>query len=146
MSPARRALSLGLATALAAPLALAVAAPPADGATRQARPLVSTFVSGEFGRVLSTPGKQALYYWNRERDGRVRCTGSCAVAWPPVIVPRGVAVPRRVAGIKGTFGVARRPDGRRQVTHNGRPVYAYANEGPRQVLCNDVDGWFVVRV
>jgi hypothetical protein len=25
-------------------------------------------------------------------------------------------------------------------------VYTYVHEGPRQVLCNNVDGWFVVRV
>jgi predicted lipoprotein with Yx(FWY)xxD motif len=55
-------------------------------------------------------------------------------------------VPKRVAGISGTFGVVRRPDGRRQVTHNGLAVYTYAHEGPRQVLCNNVDGWFVVRL
>jgi predicted lipoprotein with Yx(FWY)xxD motif len=56
------------------------------------------------------------------------------------------SVPKRVAGISGTFGVVRRPDGRRQVTHNGLAVYTYAHEGPRQVLCNNVDGWFVVRL
>jgi predicted lipoprotein with Yx(FWY)xxD motif len=55
-------------------------------------------------------------------------------------------VPKRVAGISGTFGLVRRPDGRLQVTHNGLPVYTYAHEGPRQVLCNNVDGWFVVRL
>jgi hypothetical protein len=55
-------------------------------------------------------------------------------------------VPKRVAGIKGTFGTIRRPDGKRQVTFNRLPVYTYAHEGPTQVLCNNVDGWFVVRL
>jgi hypothetical protein len=32
------------------------------------------------------------------------------------------------------------------VTHNRLPIYTYAHERPNQVLCNDVDGWFVVRV
>jgi hypothetical protein len=40
----------------------------------------------------------------------------------------------------------RRPDGKLQVTHNRLPIYTYAHEGPNQVLCNNVDGWFVVRV
>jgi predicted lipoprotein with Yx(FWY)xxD motif len=40
----------------------------------------------------------------------------------------------------------RRPDGRWQVTHRGLPVYSYAHEEPEQVLCDDVDGWFVVRL
>ena len=55
------------------------------------------------------------------------------------------AVPRRVTGIRGVFGVIRRPDGRLQVTFRGLPVYTYAHERPTQVLCNDVDGWFVIR-
>ena len=38
------------------------------------------------------------------------------------------------------------PDGRWQVTHRGLPVYSYAHEAPEQVLCDDVDGWFVVRL
>jgi predicted lipoprotein with Yx(FWY)xxD motif len=54
-------------------------------------------------------------------------------------------VPRKLAGVRGVFGVIRRPDGRLQVTHNRRPIYTYVNEGPNQVLCNNVDGWFVVR-
>ena len=44
------------------------------------------------------------------------------------------------------FGVVRRPDGRLQVTYNGLAVYTYVHEGPNQVLCNNVDGWFVVRL
>jgi predicted lipoprotein with Yx(FWY)xxD motif len=55
-------------------------------------------------------------------------------------------VPRRIAGIPGRFGVIRRPDGRLQVAHRGLAVYTYAHEGPTQVLCDNVNGWFVVRL
>ena len=100
-----------------------------------------------FGPILATRGRKALYYWNIEkRDYRVHCTGACARAWPPLVVRSRSAVPRRIAGIKGVFGVIRRPDGRLQVTHNRLPIYTYAHERPNQVLCNNVDGWFVVRV
>ena len=101
-----------------------------------------------FGEILSTRGRQALYYWNveKEANGRVRCTGACAKAWPPLFVRSAASVPKRLAGIAGAFGTIRRPDGRLQVTHRGLPIYTYAHEGPNQVLCNDVDGWFVVRV
>lgn len=102
----------------------------------------------QFGAILATPKKQALYYWNVEKraGGKIKCTGHCARAWPPLIVRRRSAVPRRIAGIPGRFGVIRRPDRRLQVTHRGLPVYTYANEAPEQVLCDDVDGWFVVRL
>ena len=99
-----------------------------------------------FGPILATYAKKALYTWKVEKraGGKIRCTGACAAAWPPLLA-KG-AVPKRVAGIKGTFGTLRRPGGKRQVTFNGLAVYTYAHEGPEQVLCDDVDGWFVVRL
>ena len=136
---------LRLATAgLSAASLLAVAAPVAPGAP--ARPPVIKQKAAGFGNVLATRGHRALYFWNAERDFKVRCTGACAKAWPPLIVRTRAAVPRRVAGIRGTFGVVRRPDGKLQVTRNRRPIYTYAHEKPYQVLCDNVDGWFVVRV
>jgi predicted lipoprotein with Yx(FWY)xxD motif len=102
----------------------------------------------QFGAILATPKQQALYYWSVEKraGGKVRCTGSCARLWPPLLVKSRASVRKHVAGISGTFGVVRRPNGRLQLTHNGLPVYTYAHEGPRQVLCNNVNGWFVVRL
>src|SRR5437762_14373246 len=75
----------------------------------------------QFGAILATPKQQALYYWNVEKraGGKVRCTDSCARLWPPLVVRSRASVPKRVAGISGTFGVVRRQDGRLQVTHNG---------------------------
>jgi predicted lipoprotein with Yx(FWY)xxD motif len=107
---------------------------------------VITYRDDQFGPILATPKKQALYYWKVEKraGGKIRCTGSCARAWPPLYA-KG-AVPRKIRGIMGTFGTVRRPDGRRQVTFNGLAIYTYAHEGPKQVLCNNVNGWFVVRV
>jgi predicted lipoprotein with Yx(FWY)xxD motif len=129
---------------LVAAAALVVAsAPMAAGVT----PVIK-YKDDQFGPVLATPKKQALYYWNVEKraGGKIRCTGACARLWPPLVVKTRSAVPKRIAGIKGTFGVIKRPNGRLQVTHNGLPVYTYIHEGPEQVLCNDVDGWFVVRL
>ncbi len=119
------------------------AAAAGSGATRAP---VTTFQDPQFGTVLATKGRKALYWWNVEKKGfRVRCTGACAKAWPPLIVRSRASVPKRVKGVRGTFGVVRRPDGRLQVTWNRLPIYTYAHERARQVLCNDVDGWFVVR-
>ena len=118
----------------------------ASTTTAAASAPVIKYRDDQFGPILATPKKQALYYWNREKraGGKIRCTGSCAKAWPPLYA-KG-AVPKKIRGIAGTFGSVRRPDGRRQVTYNGLAVYTYAHEGPTQVLCNNVDGWFVVRV
>jgi predicted lipoprotein with Yx(FWY)xxD motif len=109
---------------------------------------VIKYKDDQFGAILATPKRKALYYWNVEKraGGKIRCKGACARAWPPLIVKSRSAVPRRIAGIPGVFGVVRRPDGRLQVKHRGLPVYTYAHERPEQVLCDNVDGWFVVRL
>jgi len=128
---------LALAGAFAVPSAMAVPAAP-----------VTKFKAAGFGYVLGSRTKQALYYWNVEKKagGKIRCTGNCAALWPPLLVRSTAAVPKRIAGIRGTFGVIRRANGKLQVTHNGLPVYTYVHEGPGEVRCDNVDGWFVVRV
>jgi predicted lipoprotein with Yx(FWY)xxD motif len=120
----------------------------APGAMSSAPAPVAKLKTQRFGYVLTRRDFQALYYWDVERrvGGKIRCVGSCAVAWPPLLVRSAAAVPRRVAGIKGVFGVVRRPGGKLQLTYNGLAAYTYAHEGPRQVLCDNVDGWFVVRI
>ena len=142
-----RILGRGAASGIAIALLAVVVASLAMGRNEATRAPVIKLRDARFGPILATRGHKALYYWNVEkRDFRVHCTGACARAWPPLIVRTRGAVPRRIAGIKGVFGVIRRPDGRLQVTHNRLPLYSYAHERPNQVLCDNVDGWFVVRV
>jgi predicted lipoprotein with Yx(FWY)xxD motif len=127
--------------------ALLVLVPGAMARNAGGAPVIK-YKDDRFGPILATQMKKALYYWNVEKraGGKVRCKGACARAWPPLIVRSRNAVPRRIAGIPGRSGVVRRPNGRLQVTHRGLPVYTYAHERPEQVLCNNVDGWFVVRL
>lgn len=132
--------------ALAVILAATILAPVAGARADVAAPVRKINVA-PFGNVLATPTRQALYFWNVEkRDFKVHCTGACAKAWPPLLVRTASAVPKKVTGIRGTFGTIRRPNGKLQVTWNRLPVYTYAHEGPGKVLCDNVDGWFVVRV
>ena len=145
MTATARSLSLAAAAlVLAALVAPAALSSPAASA---ARAPVIKYKDDQFGAILATRKKQALYFWNVEkRDFKVHCTGSCARAWPPLIVKSRSAVPRRIRGIRGTFGTIRRPDGRLQVTHNRLPIYTYAHERPTEVKCDNVNGWFVVRL
>jgi predicted lipoprotein with Yx(FWY)xxD motif len=101
-----------------------------------------------FGDILQSRNKLPLYYWSVEKraGGRIRCTGECARVWPPLVVRSRAAVPPTLRGVKGTFGVIKRADGRLQVTFRGLPLYAYHHDPPNTVLCDNVDGWFVVRV
>ena len=129
--------------AAATALALVASAAPAG---QMSAPLVRTIANKQLGQVLATAGRQAIYVWNREPKGKIRCTGACAKAWPPVVVKKGVLVPMHVKGIMGEFGTIRRAGGARQLTFNRRALYTYANEKPGQVLCNNVNGWFAVKV
>ncbi len=90
------------------------------------------------GLAQGASSKPAIRYVD-DRFGAILTT-------PKMIVRSKAAVPRKIAGISGTFSTIRRPDGRLQVKHNGLAVYTYANESPEQVLCDNVNGWFVVRL
>lgn len=126
----------------------ALALAPSAMTESAARPPVIKYQDDQFGPILTTRSKQPLYFWTVEKraGGKIRCKGTCAKLWPPLIVRNRASVPKRIAGIPGRFGVIRRPSGKLQVTHRGLPVYSYAHEEPEQVLCDDVDGWFVVRL
>jgi len=123
------------ATAVLVPAALAV--------SHDARPVVKWNTS-KFGAIIATKGHLALYTWKKESDKKVHCTGACAKTWPPLTVAHGTMVARHVAGVMGTFGEIMRADGRTQVTLDGRPLYTFHGDTPTKILCNGVDGWFVV--
>lgn len=132
--------------AIASLAALALTAGAAFSAGQATSPrLVRTIMDENLGEVVTTSNRQAIYVWRSERRGTIRCTGSCAKAWPPVLVKKGVTVRMHYPGIKGDFGTIRRPDGSRQLTLDRRALYTYAHEKPGQVLCNDVDNWFAVK-
>ena len=100
--------------AIAALAALAISGPAALSADQAMSPrLVRTIMDKNLGEVLTTSKRQAIYIWKSEPKGKIRCTGACAKAWPPVLVKKGVVVPTHYAGIKGDFGTIRRPDGSR---------------------------------
>ena len=134
-APVRR---LAIAASLAV-LGVAVIATPATAAAgKRASPAGKkvTVRKSAFGPMLWAPRRQALYIFQRDRRGRSRCYGACARAWPPLLT-RGR--PRGGRGVrKRLLGTVRRRGGARQVTYAGKPLYAYAHEGPGQVLCHNV--------
>jgi predicted lipoprotein with Yx(FWY)xxD motif len=92
----------------------------------------------QFGPVLFDGTNQAIYTFTRDRSGdnaRSRCFADCAEAWPPVFAK---ARPRAGRGVKRALLGTIRRGRRRQVTYRGQPLYFYAHEGKRQVLCNNI--------
>ena len=100
--------------------------------------------TNNLGKVIATPGRFGIYYWNVEKKagGKIKCTGQCAVVWPPVYV--NGTVQKHIKGVMATFGTIKRGS-KRQLTVNGLPAYTYHNDPKGVVLCDNVDGWFAVR-
>ena len=126
---------------------VAIAALPAAAAGRDggmARPAIEMKSNLPGKKVIATPGRLGIYYWDVEKKakGKVRCTGSCAKAWPPVYVTHRVAA--HVEGVMATFGTIKR-GARLQLTVNGLPAYTYHGDTAGVVGCDGVDGWHVVR-
>ena len=114
------------------------------GAAEATGPVIK-LKTASFGQILATRGHLALYTWKKEKGLKVKCTGACAKAWPPLTIPHGTMAPKHIAGVMGTFGDVMRPDGKTQVTYNGHPLYTFHADTRTKILCNGVDGWFVVK-
>jgi predicted lipoprotein with Yx(FWY)xxD motif len=126
-------------------LAVAAAAVVATQAYSSMMSPVTVQKTAKFGKILANEKHLALYTWTKEKDLKVHCTGACAKLWPPLLVARGEAVPKHVPGAMGTFGVVMRPDGSHQVTWDRRPLYTFSKDTPTKILCNGVQGWYVVK-
>jgi predicted lipoprotein with Yx(FWY)xxD motif len=90
----------------------------------------------KFGKVLFAGNGRVLYLFTSDTPGTSNCSGECAAAWPPFYA-RG----RLVAGDgvnRKLLGRTTRPDGRKQVTYKGHPLYFYVHDPRGQVLCNNV--------
>jgi predicted lipoprotein with Yx(FWY)xxD motif len=89
---------------------------------------VKSAQAGQLGRVLVAGSGRTLYHNSSEPKGTVRCTGRCAVSWPPLLVPSGVR-PVAGPGVRASMlGTIKRPDGKIQVTYDGLPLYLYSGD------------------
>jgi predicted lipoprotein with Yx(FWY)xxD motif len=85
------------------------------------------------GDVLVDPGGKALYTSDVEADGKVRCTGGCTSFWVPLTVDSGTPT---AADGAGKLGVVERPDGAKQVTAGGKPLYTFSEDSAGKVTGN----------
>ena len=120
-----------LAAALTAAAALLLAACGGSNDSRAAEPAPDTparTVSVEsvagVGDVLVDASGAALYAAQQEADGSIVCTGACTTIWQPLTLS-GAGSPTAEAGLSSPLGVVRRPEGGRQVTFGGRPLYRF---------------------
>ena len=107
-------------------------------------------VSG-LGNVLVDGKGFTLYLFLPDRhSSHSACNGACAVAWPPLLLPKGTTAPLAGHGLRPSLlGTTVRSGGEIQVTYNGWPLYLWANdaspgEATGQGLNNLGGLWFVV--
>jgi predicted lipoprotein with Yx(FWY)xxD motif len=78
------------------------------------------------GKILVDASGRTLYLFERDRGAHSACSGACAAAWPPLTV-KGQATAGDGTAM-GLIGTTRRPDGTREVTYGGHPLYLYAGD------------------
>ena len=86
---------------------------------------VITTKHAKFGTILAYgPKKLTVYLFEADKGPHSSCSGACARAWPPV-----TGVPKAAGGAKSAeLGTITRPDGGKQVTYNGHPLYLFVKD------------------
>ncbi|HUC35863.1 MAG TPA: hypothetical protein VMR97_01935 [Acidimicrobiales bacterium] len=147
--------ALGVAAALTVLATVAACGGPAS--TPDAHPLsgptyeVTTAKIKGLGTVLVDGKGLTLYLFvPDDHSSKSVCSGTCAVAWPPLVLPKGVSAPLAGNGVTSAFlRTTTRADGRVQVTYNGWPLYRWsadlsAGQATGQGLFNSGGPWYVV--
>ena len=103
--------------------------------------MTATSSAGEI--VVDAKGMSVYFFTKDVKDsGTSACTDACLAAWPPVTT---AAETPQVEGITGTVGTITTPDGAKQVTLNGLPLYYFAKDTkPGDILGHGVNGvWYL---
>lgn len=109
-----------------------------SGPQRSAADTVSLASVSGVGRVLVDSKGFALYSPAQEKGGTIRCTAGCASIWVPLTVKGS---PQAGSGLN--LGTVMRPDGKTQVTFDGKPLYRFAEDNsPKSVSGNGVSDNF----
>jgi predicted lipoprotein with Yx(FWY)xxD motif len=103
-----------------------------------------TKAQSPLGEILVGDDGLTLYGFTNDLDGRSACNGTCAEAWPPVIVgPDWDVAPDLDAGI---FNTVARDDGQLQLVAGKWPLYYFGGDAKAGDLNGQGSGdvWFVV--
>ena len=79
------------------------------------------------GQIVVDAKGMSVYYFTKDTkgSGTSACTGACLNNWPPVTTTSDAPA---VTGVTGTVGTIATPDGKKQLTINGMPVYHFAKD------------------
>lgn len=73
------------------------------------------------GSTLTAADGRTLYENTVDTASKISCIGECATEWPPL-----TGTPKAAAGVDASkLGTATRPDGTKQVSFDGHPLYTF---------------------
>jgi len=87
--------------------------------------------------VLADAQGHTLYSADVEKGGQIKCTGMCTSFWEPTTASAKDAKAASTQ-LELNLGTVQRPDGGRQLTLEGIPLYSFTEEGAGQL---DGDGF-----
>jgi predicted lipoprotein with Yx(FWY)xxD motif len=102
---------------------------------------------GGLGKILVDSQGRTVYLFQKDTGTTSKCSGQCAVDWPPVTTK---GKPTAGGGASASkLGTTKRSDGSEQVTYGGHPLYRYqgdqsAGDANGQGLTAFGAPWYVV--
>lgn len=118
----------------------ATSAAPTTGTPTAAAAVDLKAASSSAGNIVVDSAGMSLYFFTKDvkDSGTSACTGACLTAWPPLLT---TAAKPAAEGVTGTLGTIVTPDGAKQVTLNGLPLYYFAQDkNPGDILGQGVNG------
>ncbi|MFC7847456.1 hypothetical protein ACFUTU_03155 [Arthrobacter sp. NPDC057388] len=132
-------------TTAAAPASESPATTASASATSDSATVDLKTASSSKGDIVVDGKGMSVYYFTKDvkDSGKSNCTGDCLVKWPPVIAATDTP---KVEGVTGTVGTIDTPDGKKQVTVNGMPVYLWEKDkAPGDITGQGVGNvWYLV--
>ena len=133
----------GPSAASSAPASPSSSGAPSD--TPSASAAEMKVASSSAGQIVVDNQGMSLYFFTKDvkDSGKSACVDACLAAWPVFTTTSDTP---SADGVTGTVGTIDTPDGKKQVTLNGMPLYYYAQDkAPGDVNGQGVNNvWYLV--
>lgn len=120
------------------------------GTSKQAGSVVVKTASvGKLGTILVNSQGHTLYMFVPDKQSKVTCVSSCAIAWPPLKIAAGAKAVAQGSAKSSLLGSDQDPAGGWVVTYNKWPLYTWlgdkkAGQTLGQAINNSGGYWYVI--
>jgi len=103
-----------------------------SGGSSSSADALAVTTNSSLGQIVTTGSGRTVYRFDADsaNPSKSNCSGGCATLWPPVVAT-GSGMPAVMGVSSSMLGEITRPDGTKQLTLGGWPLYTYAGDtGP----------------